>query len=264
MQPLRHVPPHAAIRPVLLAEEEKAQVPASFETVPAKGLGKDAPSYFFRMQVSPYDCLGRGVCLTACPANQSDKTADALVMTPFEEMKSEQANFDEVAMNDKYLKKDVINSKTVKNMQFAKPYFQFSVACAGCAETTYIKSLSQMVGDRMYAGNAAGCSSAISGGAPILPYCKDSQGRGPAWEHSLFEDNAEFAYGFFHAQDAIRKEPLIRLESMKDADIAPAEIEDYINNWNDGEKSRAVSDALIAAPGEVRADRRCVLYPGEP
>ena len=74
--------PHAAIRPVLLAEEEKAQVPASFETVPAKGLGKDAPSYFFRMQVSPYDCLGCGVCLTACPANQSDKTADALVMTP--------------------------------------------------------------------------------------------------------------------------------------------------------------------------------------
>ena len=86
----------------------------------------------------------------------------------------------------------------------------------------------------MYAGNAAGCSSAISGGAPILPYCKDSQGR-PCLEHSLFEDNAEFAYGFFHAQDAIRKELLIRLESMKDADIAPAEIEDYINNWNDGE-----------------------------
>mgnify|MGYP003358543682 CR=1 FL=1 len=107
--------------------------------------------------------------------------------------------------------------------------------------------VSQLVGDRMYIGNAAGCSSAISGGAPILPYCKDSQGRGPAWEHSLFEDNAEFAYGFFHAQDAIRKELLIRLESMKDADIAPAEIEDYINNWNDGEKSRAVSDALIAA-----------------
>ena len=239
--------PHAAIRPVLLTEEEKAQVPASFETVPAKGLGKDAPSYFFRMQVSPYDCLGCGVCLTACPANSSDKTADALVMTPFEEMKPEQVNFDEVAMNDKYLKKDVISSKTVKNMQFAKPYFQFSAACAGCAETTYIKLLSQMVGDRMYAGNAAGCSSAISGGAPILPYCKDSQGRGPAWEHSLFEDNAEFAYGFFHAQDAIRKELLIRLESMKDAGIAPAAIADYIENWNDGEKSRAVTDALVAA-----------------
>ena len=104
--------------------------------------------------------------------------------------------------------------------QFAKPYFQFSAACAGCAETTYIKLVSQLVGDRMYIGNAAGCSSAISGGAPILPYCKDSQGHGPAWEHSLFEDNAEFAYGFFHAQDAIRKEILIRLDALKAAGVA--------------------------------------------
>ena len=120
------------------------------------------------MQVSPYDCLGCGVCLTACPANQSEKSADALVMTPFEEMKPEQELFDRVAMNEKYLKPDVIHSKSVKNIQFAKPYFQFSSACAGCAETTYIKLLSQLVGERMYAGNAAGCSSAISGGAPIV------------------------------------------------------------------------------------------------
>ena len=238
--------PHAAIRPVLLSEEEKAQVPASFVTVPARGLGRDAPAYSFRMQISPYDCLGCGVCLTACPANKSEKSADALVMTPFEEMKSEQENFDKVAMNDAYLKKDVINSKSVKNIQFAKPYFQFSAACAGCAETTYIKLLSQLVGERLYAGNAAGCSSAISGGAPILPYCKDSQGRGPAWEHSLFEDNAEFAYGFFHAQDAIRKELIIRLESIQAAGVAVEAIEAYLAGWN-GEKSRAVSDALIAA-----------------
>ena len=239
--------PHAAIRPVLLSEEEKAKVPASFETVPAKGLGKDVPAYSFRMQVSPYDCLGCGVCLTVCPANSNEKSADALVMTPFEEMKPEQTNFDEVAMNDAYLKKDVISSKNVKSMQFAKPYFQFSAACAGCAETTYIKLVSQLVGDSMYIGNAAGCSSAISGGAPILPYCKDSCGRGPAWEHSLFEDNAEFAYGFFHAQDSIRKEILIRLETLKDASVAVNEIDDYQNNWMDKEKSRAVSNALIAA-----------------
>ena len=239
--------PHAAIRPVLLTEEEKASVPASFVTVPAKGLGKDAPTYSFRMQISPYDCLGCGVCLTACPANKNEKSADALVMTPFEEMKPEQENFDKVAMNDRYLKKDVISNKTVKSIQFAKPYFQFSAACAGCAETTYIKLLSQLVGDRMYAGNAAGCSSAISGGAPILPYCKDAQGRGPAWEHSLFEDNAEFAYGFFHAQDSIRKELLIRLETMKNDGVAVDAINAYLDGWNDGEKSRTVTDALIAA-----------------
>ena len=235
--------PHAAIRPVLLSDEEKAGVPDSFVTVPAKGLGKDAPNYNFRMQISPYDCLGCGVCLTACPAAEKG----ALVMTPFEEMKDEQANFDTVAMNDAYLKKDVISDKSVKNIQFAKPYFQFSAACAGCAETTYIKLLSQLVGDRMYVGNAAGCSSAISGGAPILPYCKDQSGRGPAWEHSLFEDNAEFAYGFFHAQDAIRNELLLRLEKLRDAGVAVEAVNAYLAGWNDSGKSRAVSDALVAA-----------------
>ena len=239
--------PPAAIHPVLLSDAEKAEVPASFVTVPAKGLGKDAPAYSFRMQVSPYDCLGCGVCLTACPANKSDKMADALVMTPFEEMKDEQPLFDDVAMNDKYLKKDIISDKDVKHIQFAKPYFQFSSACAGCAETTYIKLVSQLVGDRMYIGNAAGCSSAISGGAPILPYCKDCHGNGPAWEHSLFEDNAEFAYGFFHAQDAIRKELLIHLANLKNNGVSVDVISDYEANWQDSSKSRAVSDAVIAA-----------------
>ena len=233
--------PHAAIRPVLLTEEEKAQVPAGFVTAPAKGLGKDASAYAFRMQVSPYDCLGCGVCLTACPAK------GALTMAPFEEMKAEQPLFDQVAMDEKYLKKDVISDKSVKSAQFAKPYFQFSAACAGCAETTYIKLLSQLFGDHMYVGNAAGCSSAISGGAPILPYCKDCQGHGPAWEHSLFEDNAEFAYGFFHAQDAIRKELLLRLDAIKSAGIAAEAVEAYQNGWNKHESSRAVTDALLAA-----------------
>ena len=233
--------PHAAIRPVLLTEEEKANVPASFETVPAKGLGKDAPAYSYRMQISPYDCLGCGVCLTACPAK------GALTMTPFDDMKSEQENFDKVAMNEAYLKKDVISDKNMKSVQFAKPYFQFSAACAGCAETTYIKLVSQLVGDRMYIGNAAGCSSAYSGGAPILPYCKDNRGFGPAWEHSLFEDNAEFAFGFYHAQDAIRKEIIVRLEALKEAGVAVEAIDAYLANWEDKDQSRKVSDDLIAA-----------------
>ena len=239
--------PHAAIRPVLLTDAEKAEVPASFQTVPAKGLGKDAPSYSYRMQISPYDCLGCCVCLTACPVE------GALTMTPFEEMKEEQHNFDAVAMNERYLKPDVISDKNMKSIQFAKPYFQFSAACAGCAETTYIKLVSQLVGDHMYIGNAAGCSSAYSGGAPILPYCKDDRGFGPAWEHSLFEDNAEFAYGFFHAQDAIRKEILLRLESLRAAGVAVDAIDAYLANWNDREQSRAVSDALIAALNDVES-----------
>ena len=231
--------PHAAIRPVLLTEKETEQVPSEFITAPAIGLGKDAPSYAFRMQVSPYDCLGCGVCLSVCPVK------GALTMAPFEEMKSCQPLFDNVAINETYLKKDIINDKSVKNVQFAKPYFQFSSACAGCAETTYIKLLSQLFGDHMYVGNAAGCSSAISGGAPILPYCKDCRGYGPAWEHSLFEDNAEFAYGLFHAQDVIRKELLLRLTKMQGKNIASEAITNYLAYWNNGEKSRSVTDALI-------------------
>lgn len=235
--------PHAAIRPVLLTNEELREAPASFVTTIAKGLKGDAADYNYRMQISPYDCLGCGVCLTVCPAAEKG----ALEMTSFEEMKDEQENFDRIAMNDNYLKKDVISDKSVKTIQFAKPYFQFSAACAGCAETTYIKLLSQLAGDRLYVGNAAGCSSAISGGAPILPYCRDSLGRGPAWEHSLFEDNAEFAYGFFHAQDAIRKELLVKLESIRNAGIAVCEINDYQNSWDDNYMTREVSDKLIEA-----------------
>nr|MCR4710983.1 4Fe-4S dicluster domain-containing protein [Clostridia bacterium] len=240
--------PHAAIRPVLLTEEEKASVPAAFVTAPAKGLGAAAPAYHYRVQVSPYDCLGCGLCVTACPA----KEKGALSMVPFQEMTSQQVLFDEVAMNEAYLKKDIISDKNVKSIQFAKPYFQFSAACAGCAETTYIKLLSQLFGDHMYVGNAAGCSSAISGGAPILPYCKDCNGRGPAWEHSLFEDNAEFAYGFFHAQEVIRKELMLRLESIKAAGIATEAVEAYENNWKDANLSRKVTDQLITCLEEAR------------
>ena len=236
---------HAAIRPVLLNDTEQETVPKEFVTSKAKGLGKEIKNYSFRMQVSPYDCLGCGVCLTVCPAQ------GALVMTPFDEMKSEQELFDSVAMNERYLKKDVISSKSVKTLEFAKPYFQFSAACAGCAETTYIKLLSQLVGDHMYVGNAAGCSSAYSGGAPILPYCRDKRGFGPAWEHSLFEDNAEFAFGFFHAQDSIRKEIINHLKSLQEENIAVKEVEAYLSDWMKPEKTRLVSDALISALREV-------------
>lgn len=231
--------PHAAIRPVVLTEEEKQEVPESFETIPAKGLGKDT-NYLFRIQVSPYDCLGCGVCVKACPA-------DALAMEDFEAMKPEQENFDKVAMNEKYLKPEIISDKNIKSTQFAKPYFQFSAACAGCAETTYLKLLTQLFGDRMYIGNAAGCSSAYSGGAPILPYCKDCKGHGPAWEHSLFEDNAEFAFGYYLAQDAIRKEIITHLDALKANGVETEAIDAYLEGWSDKNKTRELSDNLLAA-----------------
>ena len=233
--------PHAAIRPVLLTEEEKAGAPESFVTVPAKGLGKDAPAYSFRMQVSPYDCLGCGVCLTACPAK------GALEMVPFETQREQQPNFDNYAMNEKLLKKDIISDKSVKTAQFAKPYFQFSAACAGCAETTYIKLVTQLFGSRMYVANASGCSSAYGGAMPMTPYSCDSRGFGPCWEQSLFEDNAEFAYGFLRAHGSIHGEVELRLKALKEKGVAVSEIGEYLAKWQDPAVTREVSDALIAA-----------------
>ena len=231
--------PHAAIRPVLLTAEELSTAPASFVTVPAKGVG--GKDYAFRMQVSPYDCLGCGVCLTACPAQ------GALEMAPFEEQRDQQANFDRFAMNEDCLKHDVISDKSVKAIQFAKPYFQFSAACAGCAETTYIKLVTQLFGDRMYIGNASGCSSAYGGAMPMTPYAYDQKGFGPAWAMSLFEDNAEYAYGFQRAHDAVHGEILLRLEALRDQGVAADAVSAYLEKWSDTTVTRQVSDDLIAA-----------------
>nr|WP_325259675.1 pyruvate:ferredoxin (flavodoxin) oxidoreductase [uncultured Oscillibacter sp.] len=234
---------HAAIRPVLLTEEEQKQAPDTYVSVPAKGpgLGK----YTFRMQVSPYDCLGCGVCLTACPAE------GALEMVPFETQKEQQANFDRFAMDETLLKKDAIHDKSVKNIQFAKPYFQFSAACAGCTETAYIKLVTQMFGDRMYVANASGCSSAYGGAMPMTPYARDSRGFGPCWEQSLFEDNAEFAYGFLRAHEAVHGELLLRLGTLRDRGTARKEVSHYLEFWADPAKTRQAADRLIAALEEA-------------
>lgn len=233
--------PHAAIRPVLVTDEEMADAPQSFVTAKAKGSNMD--KYNFRMQLSPYDCLGCGVCATVCPA----KEKGALTMVPMQEEVEQQENFNRFAMEEKYLKKDVISDKNVKTSQFAKPYFQFSPACGGCAETTYIKTVTQLFGDRMYIANASGCSSAYGGSLPTTPYCTDDRGFGPCWEQSLFEDNAEFAYGYFHAQDSIQKEIHIRLESLKAQNVAEAAIDNYLANYSNSTMSRQVSDELISA-----------------
>lgn len=231
--------PHAAIRPVLVTETERQGAPESFATVPAKGL--NGRKYDFRMQVSPYDCLGCGVCLTVCPAE------GALRMAPFESQKEQQTNFDRYAMDEALLKRDVISDKSVKAIQFAKPYFQFSAACAGCAETTYIKLVTQMFGNRMYVANASGCSSAYGGAMPMTPYCRDGRGFGPSWEQSLFEDNAEFAYGFLRAHDSIHGELTARLENLRERGIAAEAVGKYLEHWNDATRTREVADALIFA-----------------
>ena len=231
--------PHAAIRPVLLTDEEKAKAPQSFRTIPA--IGKELKGHHYRMQVSALDCLGCGNCADICPAKEK-----ALVMKPYAEELQEADDW-KYAMS--IPRKDkLVDTHTVKGSQFAKPYIEFSGACAGCGETPYIKLITQLFGDRMMIANATGCSSIWGASAPSMPYCTDENGRGPAWSNSLFEDNAEFGYGLFLAQKQMREKiehdmrALLQLEV--DESLREAVVE-WLDNMNDGSVSREKSEAVL-------------------
>ena len=231
--------PHAAIRPILLDENEAKMAPAGFETKKALGAGLD--KYQYRMQVSPYDCTGCGSCANVCPAKEK-----ALIMKPLDSQLKEAPNWT-YAVEEVSIKKDAVNAKTVKNSQFAKPYFEFSGACAGCGETPYIKLITQLYGDRMYITNASGCSSAYGGSTPSSPYCTDKKGFGPAWAMSLFEDNAEYAYGYLLGQDAIKRQLVDKVQILAERGVAKEACEAYLEKGMDVEYSRQVSDDLLAA-----------------
>ena len=236
--------PHAAIRPVLLDENEVQNAPAGFETKKATGLAQ----YQYRMQVSPYDCTGCGSCVNVCPAKEK-----ALVMQPLESQLGQAENW-EYAVETVTVKKDAVSDKTVKASQFAKPYFEFSGACAGCGETPYIKLVTQLFGDHMYITNASGCSSAYGGSTPSSPYCTDCNGCGPAWAMSLFEDNAEYAYGYLLGQDAIKRQLKAAAQTLADKGVAADVCKNYIDKAESAAESRMATDALLAAVAGNKSD----------
>ncbi|MCI9596176.1 MAG: pyruvate:ferredoxin (flavodoxin) oxidoreductase [Firmicutes bacterium] len=233
--------PHAAIRPVLLSDEEKAAAPAGFITAEAKGKGLEGLHY--RMQLSSLDCLGCGNCADICPAKEK-----ALVMKPHTELEGEAENWSygiEIPRKD-----DRVSPETVKGSQFAKPYIEFSGACAGCGETPYIKLATQLFGDRMLIANATGCSSIWGASAPSMPYCKDENGRGPAWANSLFEDNAEYGYGMALASRQHREKIEHNMRALLEMDVdesLKAAMKDWMEFKDDGRESRAKSDSVIKA-----------------
>ncbi|BAL00733.1 pyruvate-ferredoxin (flavodoxin) oxidoreductase [Oscillibacter valericigenes Sjm18-20] len=231
--------PHAAIRPILLSDEENKAAPAGFAT--KKAAGANLSQYQYRLQISPYDCTGCGSCVNVCLAKDT-----ALVMQPLESQLREADNWT-YAVEKVKIKKDAVNAKTVKNSQFAKPYFEFSGACAGCGETPYIKLVTQLFGDRMYITNASGCSSAYGGSTPSSPYCTDEKGCGPAWAMSLFEDNAEYAYGYLLGQDAVKQQLRANVQQLLDRGVAAEVCAAYLEKCDIAEESRAVSDALLVA-----------------
>ena len=244
--------PHACIRPVIV--KEGTQKPESFTTRPAMQM----KGYEYRMQVSPLDCLGCGVCANVCPAKEK-----ALVMTPFGKIEKEEVVNYEFSETLPEVEAP-FKANTVKGSQFKKPLFEFSGACAGCGETPYIKVVTQLFGDRMVVANATGCSSIYGGSSPTCPYTVNKEGKGPAWANSLFEDNAEFGYGMNLAYgqrraklaDEMKKALELGLKG-KVADSFKEWLENR-NNVEISEKTGAVikagiSGAVKKSTGELKA-----------
>jgi pyruvate-ferredoxin/flavodoxin oxidoreductase len=237
-----YVCPHAAIRPFLVNEEEKANAPESFNT--KKAIGKGFEGLEYKIQVSTLDCTGCGNCADVCPAKEK-----ALVMKPLATQEEQVANW-EYAVNNVTYKDDLMKKTTVKGSQFSQPLFEFSGACAGCGETPYMKAVTQLYGDRMIVANATGCSSIWGGSAPSTPYTKNAKGQGPAWANSLFEDNAEYGYGMALAAKKIREKLQLLMEEALELEV-PANVKEAFEGWievkDEGEESKAASAKVLAA-----------------
>ena len=222
-----YVCPHAVIRPVAMTADEAANAPADMKMKDMTGM----PGYKFAMTISALDCTGCGSCANVCPGMKGNK---ALEMKPLEESLSEQAIFDfgqTVSIKDEVVAK--FKENTVKGSQFKQPLLEFSGACAGCGETPYAKLITQLFGDRMYIANATGCSSIWGNSSPSTPYTMNAKGQGPAWDNSLFEDNAEFGYGMLLAQNAIRDGLKAKVESVMANENATDDIKAACKEWLD-------------------------------
>ena len=235
--------PHAVIRPVAMTADELAKAPEGTKSLPMMGL-KDLN---FVMTVSTLDCTGCGACAQVCPGK---KGAKALTMQPIDSQRPKQAVFDyALTLEDKPEVHEKFKFTTVKGSQFKQPLLEFSGACAGCGETPYAKLVTQLFGDRMFIANATGCSSIWGASAPATPYTKNKKGYGPAWQNSLFEDNAEFGLGMALGQKAIRNRLIEYVEGIqKDTDSADLKTacQNYLDTVTDSTSSRPATDALIA------------------
>ena len=243
--------PHAAIRPVVMTSEEKAAAPASMATADIKA-PKEFAGMFFRMQVSALDCTGCGNCADVCPAK-----GKALVMKPLESQLGEVENWEYSQKKVTYKDNLIDKYATAKNSQFAQPLFEFSGACAGCGETPYIKTITQLFGERMIVANATGCSSIYGGSAPATPYCKNYRsGKGVAWANSLFEDNAEFGLGMATATRQMRdRVERIMREAIAGCNCCSADLKALFQQWIDNRECGQTTEKL--APQIVEMASQC-------
>ena len=239
-----YVCPHAAIRPVVMTEEEAAKAPSAMKKIPMTGM----PGYYFSMSVDALDCLGCGSCAVVCPGKKGEK---ALVMDKLEDHLDEQEGFDYgLTLPKKPEVFDKFKENTVKGSQFKQPLLEFSGACAGCGETPYAKLVTQLFGDRMYIANATGCSSIWGNSSPSTPYTVNAEGKGPAWSNSLFEDAAEFGYGMSLAQQAMRKGLKAKIEDIiasSDREDVKSAGKEWLDTFSSGVTNASATDKLVAA-----------------
>ena len=242
-----YVCPHAVIRTFALTDEEVAAAPEGTQVLPLTGM----PAYKFAIGVSGLDCTGCGSCANVCPGKKGNKALTMVNMA---------ANVDKVQPAFDYLvktpvKEDVVakfKAASVKGSQFKQPLLEFSGACAGCGETPYAKLITQLFGDRMYIANATGCSSIWGNSSPSTPYTVTPEGKGPAWDNSLFEDNAEFGYGMFLAQKAVREGLKAKVEAIvAEGGKGAAEGQKWLDTYKNGAENGAATDALVAALADV-------------
>ena len=236
-----YVCPHATIRPFALTAEEAKNAPEAAKIVDVKA-GKGKGVYQFTMAVSPLDCMGCGVCIGACPVN-------ALTMVAQEGELAQQDVFD-YCVSQVSEKKDM-QDNSVKGSQFKQPMLEFSGSCAGCAETSYARLVTQLFGDHMYISNATGCSSIWGGPAATSPYCTNKEGHGPAWCNSLFEDNAEHGLGMFVGQNKIREDLADKTRQLIAVEWARPELKAAAQAWldtmDDGTANAEPAKAYIKA-----------------
>ena len=242
-----YVCPHATIRPYAMTEEEAKNAPAAAKIVDIKA-GKGKGVYKYTMAVSPLDCMGCAVCVGQCPVG-------ALTMVPQEQEAAQQEVFNYCV--DKVSEKKDMQDDTVKGSQFRQPMLEFSGSCAGCAETSYARLITQLFGDHMYISNATGCSSIWGGPAATSPYCTNKEGHGPAWSNSLFEDNAEHGLGMYLGQQATRSrlaDKIRELAGVTTNEAKKAACEKYLATMDNYEDNKAAIAELLPL---LEADADC-------
>ncbi len=246
-----YVCPHAVIRPIAMTDEELKNAPEGTKAKPMTGV----PGMNFAMVISTLDCTGCGSCVTTCPAKEK-----ALKMSPIDSQRPQQAVFNYgIDLPAKEAVAEKFKETSVKGSQFKQPLLEFSGACGGCGETPYAKLATQLFGDKMYIANATGCSSIWGGSAPATPYTVNKKGHGPAWQNSLFEDNAEFGLGMTLAQNAVRGRLQELTENLIAGENTPADVKEtgkaWIDTMRDSKTNGPAAEAYIAALEKCGCDK---------